>query len=94
MGPSRSSFMSLVCSPCGRLAPSCILELKAWGGSAATPVPERRPELFLLTLGHRDSGLISPRNLGPGKEGSGYGQKKREPGDSNKLTETPGGAEP
>ena len=43
------------------------------GRSTITAVLERRSKLFLLTLGHRDSGLIFPRNLGPDEEGSGYG---------------------
>ena len=50
--------------------------------------------MLLLALGHCDSGLISPRNHGPGAGGSGDGQEKREQGDSDKLAETPGRAEP
>ena len=73
MGPSRSSFMSLVCSPWWEISALMGTGTEGVGRSTITAVLERRSKLFLLTLGHRDSGLIFPGNLGPDEEGSGYG---------------------
>lgn len=58
------------------------------------PCVTSQAKVFLLTQGHYNSCLISPKHPGPSEAGSVSDQEKREQGDSDKLVETTGEATP